>query len=70
MVPSSAALRTLRQLPPGKPGRGELIAFGDPLFSVEQAAEAEQAGTPIKVADAGDGHDTRRAAQAPLKPEA
>ncbi|HXB76276.1 MAG TPA: hypothetical protein VNX23_02510 [Bradyrhizobium sp.] len=32
-VPSTAALRTLRQLPPGKPGRGELIGFGDPLFS-------------------------------------
>jgi CHAT domain-containing protein len=54
MVPSSAALRTLRQLPPGKPGRGELIAFGDPLFNAEQAAEAEQAETPvIKVADVG-----------------
>src|SRR3984893_12493445 len=57
MVPSSAALRTLRQLPPGKPGRGELIAFGDPLFSAEQAAEAEKTETPetpvIKVADAG-----------------
>jgi CHAT domain-containing protein len=54
MVPSSAALRTLRQLPPGKPGRGELVAFGDPLFNAEQAAEAEQAETPIvKVADAG-----------------
>jgi CHAT domain-containing protein len=57
MVPSSAALRTLRQLPPGKPGRGELIAFGDPLFSAEQAAEAEksqQAEAPIKVAAAGE----------------
>jgi CHAT domain-containing protein len=53
MVPSSAALRTLRQLPPGKPGRSELIAFGDPLFSTEQAAEAEKAETQIKVADAG-----------------
>jgi CHAT domain-containing protein len=53
MVPSSAALRTLRQLPPGKPGRGELIAFGDPLFSTEQAAEAAKAETLIKVADAG-----------------
>jgi CHAT domain-containing protein len=53
MVPSSAALRTLRQLPPGKPGRSELIAFGDPLFSTEQAAEAEKAETLIKVADAG-----------------
>jgi CHAT domain-containing protein len=53
MVPSSAALRTLRQLPSGKPGRGELIAFGDPLFSTEQAAEAAKAETLIKVADAG-----------------
>src|SRR5258705_191720 len=53
MVPSSAALRTLRQLPPGKPGRSELIAFGDPLFSAEQAAEAAKAETLIKVADAG-----------------
>jgi CHAT domain-containing protein len=52
IVPSSAALRTLRQLPPGKPGRSELIAFGDPYFSAEQAAEAEQAEALIKVADA------------------
>jgi CHAT domain-containing protein len=51
MVPSSAALRTLRQLPPGKPGRGELIAFGDPLFSAEQAAEAEKSDVQIKLAD-------------------
>ncbi len=53
MVPSSAALRTLRQLPPGKPGRGELVAFGDPLFSAEQAAEAEKTEALVKVADAG-----------------
>jgi CHAT domain-containing protein len=56
-VPSSAALRTLRQLPPGKPGRGELMAFGDPLFSPEQAAEADAQNqskeAPVKVADAG-----------------
>jgi CHAT domain-containing protein/tetratricopeptide (TPR) repeat protein len=52
-VPSSAALRALRQLPPGKPGRSELIAFGDPLFSAEQAAEAADAETAIMVADAG-----------------
>ena len=58
MVPSSAALRTLRQLPPGKPGRGELIAFGDPLFSPEQAAEAA-APQVIKVADAGAAVATR-----------
>jgi CHAT domain-containing protein len=56
MVPSSAALKTLRQLPPGKAGRGELIAFGDPLFSVEQADEAAKAEAnpaPLRVADAG-----------------
>ncbi|MBV9461889.1 MAG: CHAT domain-containing protein, partial [Bradyrhizobium sp.] len=51
-VPSAAALRTLRQLPPGKPGRGELIAFGDPLFSAEQAAE-DVAPKVIAVAEAG-----------------
>jgi CHAT domain-containing protein len=50
-VPSGAALRTLRQLPPGKPNRGELIAFGDPYFSREQ--EAEAAGEKVKLADAG-----------------
>ena len=53
MLPSSAALRTLRALPPGKPGRGELIAFGDPLFSPEQAADAAKEQAPVKVADAG-----------------
>jgi CHAT domain-containing protein len=40
MVPSAAALRTLRQLPPGKPTRSPLVAFGDPFFSEEQAQEA------------------------------
>ncbi|NOJ46983.1 CHAT domain-containing protein [Bradyrhizobium archetypum] len=56
-VPSAAALRTLRQLPPGKPGRGELIAFGDPYFSEEQEAEAI-AGEKVRVAEAG-GNTTR-----------
>ena len=50
-VPSAAALRTLRALPPGKPSRDKLIAFGDPLFSKEQAAEAA-AQQPVQVADA------------------
>ena len=49
-VPSAAALRTLRALPPGKPSRDKLIAFGDPLFSKEQAAEAA-AQQPVQVAD-------------------
>ncbi|PPQ44284.1 CHAT domain-containing protein [Rhodopseudomonas palustris] len=47
-VPSAAALRTLRQLQPGKPNRGDLVAFGDPYFNTEQAAEA----ATVKVADA------------------
>jgi CHAT domain-containing protein len=52
MVPSSAALRTLRNLPPGKPERSELIAFGDPYFSTEQHEEATK---PVKFADASGG---------------
>ncbi len=40
MVPSAAALRTLRQIPPGSDTREQLIGFGDPIFSKEQAAEA------------------------------
>jgi CHAT domain-containing protein/tetratricopeptide (TPR) repeat protein len=47
-VPSAAALRTLRQLPAGKPDRGELIAFGDPYFSKEEQAEAEGTGAHAK----------------------
>jgi CHAT domain-containing protein len=47
MVPSAAALRTLRQLPPGKTTRKDFVAFGDPIFSKEQEAEAEQ---PVQVA--------------------
>ena len=57
-VPSAAALRTLRQLPPGKPGRGDLVAFGDPYFNKDQQAEAETGGAKVEVADAG-GNVTR-----------
>jgi CHAT domain-containing protein len=57
-VPSAAALRTLRQLPPGKPSRGELIAFGDPYFSKEQEADASAADARVRVADAS-GNTTR-----------
>jgi len=42
MVPSVAALRTLRQLPKGSDKREPLIGFGDPFFSAEQVAEAER----------------------------
>ncbi len=57
-VPSAAALRTLRQLPAGKPGRGELVGFGDPYFNKDQQAEAELAETKTQVAEAG-GNVTR-----------
>ena len=67
-VPSAAALRTLRQLPPGKPDRGELIAFGDPYFSKEQEAEADNADK-VRVADAS-GNTTRGGApEAAQQPE-
>lgn len=49
LMPSAATLRTLRGLPPGKPDRGALVAFGDPLFSRRAAAEAEKA---VQTADA------------------
>jgi CHAT domain-containing protein len=40
MVPSVAALRTLRQLPRGSDVREQIIGFGDPIFSKAQADEA------------------------------
>jgi len=40
LVPSIASLLTLRKLPPGDPSRQQLIGFGDPLFSKEEAADA------------------------------
>jgi CHAT domain-containing protein/tetratricopeptide (TPR) repeat protein len=52
-VPSGAALRTLRRLPPGRSNRKELIAFGDPYFSKDQEAEADNADAKVPVADAG-----------------
>lgn len=52
LVPSASALQTLRKLPPGKATRQDLIAFGDPYFSKEQADDAAKAGKPVQVADA------------------
>jgi CHAT domain-containing protein len=43
LVPSAAALRTLRQLPPGSDKRERMIGFGDPIFSREQADAAPSA---------------------------
>jgi len=42
MVPSAAALKTLRQIPKGSNQRERLIGFGDPIFSKAQADEAAQ----------------------------
>lgn len=52
MVPSTSALQTLRKLPPGKPSRQDLIAFGDPYFSKEQADDALKDDKPVQLADA------------------
>jgi CHAT domain-containing protein len=50
-VPSISALLTLRKLPAGTASRQELIGFGDPLFSKEEAEQAEASENP-KLADA------------------
>ncbi|TWI00205.1 CHAT domain-containing protein [Bradyrhizobium daqingense] len=42
LVPSAAALRTLRRLPEGSSRREQMVGFGDPLFSREQATAAIQ----------------------------
>jgi CHAT domain-containing protein len=52
MVPSVSALQILRKLPPGKSTRQDLIAFGDPYFSKEQAADAATSDKPVQLADA------------------
>jgi len=52
LVPSAAALRELRQLPPGPAAREPFIGFGDPYFSPEQAADAaaDEQAKPVQVA--------------------
>ena len=53
MVPSAAALRTLRQIPAGAAGRERMIGFGDPFFSKEQmeaAADEKAIDTGIQLA--------------------
>jgi CHAT domain-containing protein len=52
LVPSISALLTLRKLPPGTASRQELIGFGDPLFSQEQANEAANSDKSVEVAAA------------------
>jgi len=70
VVPSAAALVTLRHLPPGSANRDRLIGFGDPYFTADQAAEAEGEPTaaPAQVALAASGGDTTAIMRgAPLK---
>lgn len=50
-LPSAAALKTLRGLGKGNPGRQPLIGFGDPFFNAEQAAEADEGAIRIASAD-------------------
>jgi CHAT domain-containing protein len=52
LVPSISALLTLRNLPIGSDSRQQLIGFGDPLFSKEEADEAARDDKPVQVADA------------------
>ena len=63
MVPSAAALRTLRQLPAASSRREPLIGFGDPYFSVEQLAAAERRS--VAVAGRGCGGQQSRHSLAP-----
>jgi CHAT domain-containing protein len=53
IVPSVAALRTLRQIPPGSDQRELMIGFGDPVFNKDQAQEQLIAETDAQVAVAG-----------------
>jgi CHAT domain-containing protein len=52
MVPSAAALRMLRQIPPGSNKRELMIGFGDPVFSKETGpAKADGSQTATQVAE-------------------
>jgi hypothetical protein len=53
MISSTAALRTLRQLPAASAKRDKFIGFGDPLFNSEQAAQNSQPEGVVQVADTG-----------------
>jgi CHAT domain-containing protein len=50
LVPSISALATLRKLPVGTASRQQLIGFGDPLFSKEQADAAAKDDAAVQVA--------------------
>jgi len=53
LMPSAAALKTLRQIPPDSSRRESMIGFGDPVFSRAQLTEAEQQASapPLQVTE-------------------
>jgi CHAT domain-containing protein len=54
VLPSVASLRTLRDLPAGRPGRETLVAFADPLFGDRQpVAPGTATGEPAVAGDLG-----------------
>ena len=54
VLPSVASLRTLRDLPAGRPGRETLVAFADPLFGDRQpVAPGTATGDPVVAGDLG-----------------
>ena len=51
MLPSVSSLGTLRTIPPGDPSRRSFVGFGDPYFSREQAAAAQEEATRVAAAE-------------------
>lgn len=51
MLPSTSALQALRRLPAGRKDRANFVAFGDPIFSQEQATQLADAQAVQQVAD-------------------
>jgi CHAT domain-containing protein len=48
-TPSATAFVTLRTIPEGPPGRKAFAGFGDPLFNLEQLAQAEKETSENKI---------------------
>ena len=71
MVPSSAALRTLRQLPPGKAGTWRADCVRRSAVQCRTGSRSGESGsTPDQGGGCRGGHHARHAAQAPVKSEA
>ena len=51
-VPSISALLTLRKLPVGVASRQQIIGFGDPFFSLEEANDAAKNDEKVQIAEA------------------